>query len=140
MGIAVVAVVDIGEHSVEIGFLSLSEEFIETALCADFRRCGKEEFEFGIGENDRTDVSSVHDDTFGLSHGLLLCDEEGAYFADLGNTAGLIAHFECTDLRFDIFAVERDMLCAVHLDEAYQDMRQGGDDVSCFGEPVAKSI
>ena len=140
MGVAVVAVVDISEHGSEIRLLSFLYQFVVPALCTHFRRSGEEELEFGIREHDRAYVAAVHDDAFGFTHSLLLCDQVRAYFFDLRDAAGAVTRFECTDLRFDIFPVERHMLRSVHEDEADLDVRQGRNDVCRLGEVMTKRV
>ena len=80
MRVAVVAVVDIAEHILIDGVLTLGNQFVVAASGTYLGRGGEEELELGIGENDSSDVATVHDDTFVATHLLLLGNKEMAHF------------------------------------------------------------
>ena len=140
MGIAVIAIVDICQHFIEVWFLTFAYEFVKATLCAHFGRSSKEEFEFRFREDNCTDISSIHDDTFGDAHGLLLRYKEGTHFFDLRDPAGAVTHFERTDEGFHIFSVERDMLRAIYENESDLNMRQSGNYIRFVGEALTQGI
>ena len=140
MGIAVVAVIDIGEHCTEVRRLSFLQQLVVATLCAYLGSSSQEELEFGLREDHRTDVSAVHDDAFLQSHLLLLGNEESTYLFDGRDTAGSVADLKGTDLRLDVFAVEGDMLRAVNEDESDLDSWQGSDDICLLGQVMVQGI
>ena len=140
MGIAVIAVIHIRQHSLVIGLLAFGNQFVVTALCTHFRRSGKEQLELGVREHDRTDVATVHDDTFVIAHPLLLRNEIRTHLFDLRDTAGAVSCLKCTNLRLYIFAVERHVLCPICEYETDLYLRQRSDDVCGFGQSVAQGI
>ena len=140
MSVAIVTIVDISKDSIVVRMFALENELVKTSLCPHLWRGGEEEFEFGLREDNGTDIPTVHDDTFGVSHLLLLRYEECAHFAYLRDLAGAVSHVECADERFDIFAIERDVLRTINLRETHLDLRQGSDDSSIVGKVVTQGL
>ena len=84
----------------EGSFLSFRFQLIVAAAGTDFGRCRDEDFQFGIGEDGSSYVTSVHDNAFFLTHGLLLSDQCLADKSQGGNRAYVRRNFQTADAVF----------------------------------------
>lgn len=81
-------------------------EFVIASLGTHLGSGGHEDFEVGIGENGSADVSSVHDNTFALSHLALPFGEFGTHGWDGANGTNVAADLHISYLVLDILVVE----------------------------------
>ena len=116
MGVAVVAVVDIGKHVCHYGLLAFLYQFFVPPFGTHLGRGGEEEFEFCFRKDHCTYIASVHHYAAILAHLLLLCYQVPAHLGNNGNLRCTVAYLQRADLLFHILAVERHVLCAIRLD------------------------
>ena len=138
MGVSIIAVIDIGQNGCEIRVFPFLYQFVITALCPYFGTCREEELEFCVRENDRSDITTIHNDALCFAHLLLLRDEESTYFFDGGNLTCSVADLQRADLSLYIFAVQRHMLSTIYEYKTHLYLRQGRDDSRLVCQAVSQ--
>ena len=75
MRVDIVAFLNVLQNVIKVRFHPFCLQFIIPTLGTHLSRCRYEDLQFSIWEDHRTNVSTVHDDSFPCSHALLLCHE-----------------------------------------------------------------
>ena len=101
-----VAFLHVLQDLIVVGFHPFRNQFLVTTFCPHFSRGCNEHFHFSVGEDYSTDVTTVHHDTFLLTH-LLLLGHQG--LADKGQGSDgrhAVRHFHGADILFYQFIIQ----------------------------------
>ena len=107
MRVDVVALLYVLQDVVIVDILSLCLQFVVATLCTYFGRGCNEYFEFGFGENHRTNVAAVHYDALVLAHALLLSCHGTAYKRQGCNRTHVAAHLHAANFVLNTLSVEK---------------------------------
>lgn len=143
MGVVVVPLLDVLQHLLQGDGVALLVELQPTPLGAGFGGGSQVDFHRGIGQDDRADVPSVHDDVVGGGQVPLQVQQEGTDGRDGSHGGGIQGHFVLPDGIGHVLPVEDHVLDAVGLVlHINVDLRQQGHDLLGIGlvHPSSVSI
>ena len=117
MGIAVVAVPEVGRHLFDGGLLSLLDHFLVAALRTDLFIGRHENFELCVGENGGADVTAVHDDAAAGGESVELVVHPVSHEGNGTHGTYVLGDFPATDFLLYAAVSEEEHRGAVHLAE-----------------------
>ena len=106
MGVNVVALLHVTQNLVVVGLHALALQLIVAALGTYLGRGGDKDLQFSIGEDHRTDVTTIHHHTAVAAHLLLLGNHGLTHKTDGGNGTDAVAHLHGADFLLHEFAVQ----------------------------------